>query len=116
MPGPDGKPDTRPLEQRDLRPLAVEWGAQSFAETNTRSTFSLATSLSNVCKLLNMELVIEDSDAVSGVWGAVGHYTIGTLAIGLVRNNELKKFLSANADLISLPLNHLGSQIKNADL
>ena len=52
MPGPDGKEDTRPLAERDLKPLAIEWGAQVFAESGERSTYSVATSLSNICKML----------------------------------------------------------------
>ena len=51
MPGPDGKEDNRPLPERDLRPLAIEWGAQVFAESGQRSTYSVATSLSNVSKI-----------------------------------------------------------------
>src|SRR5262249_6152008 len=80
MPGPDGRDDTRPLMKRDLRPIAIEWGAQVFSEQGERSTYSVATSLSNVCKLLDVELVVEGNDGVSGTWGAVGHYSIGTLA------------------------------------
>ncbi|MEW6633691.1 MAG: S1/P1 Nuclease, partial [Pseudomonadota bacterium] len=115
-PGPDGKEDTRPLRQRDLRPLAVEWGAQEFAESRERSVFSVATSLSNICKLLDVELVVTGDDGVSGTWGAVGHYSIGTLAIDQVRDPTLKSFLQANADLISLPLDDLTKEPKNKDL
>ena len=116
MPGPDGKEDKRPLIQRDLRPLAIEWGAQVFSETGQRSTYSVATSLSNVSKILDVELVVEGNDGVSGTWGAVGHYSIATLAIGLVKNPKLKAFLEANADLLSLPLDKLTGQPKNKDL
>ena len=116
MPGPDGKEDNRPLPERDLRPLAIEWGAQVFAESGQRSTYSVATSLSNVSKILDVELVVEGSDGVSGTWGAVGHYSIGTLAIDLVKNSKLKAFLQANADSISLPLDNLTKEPKNKDL
>ena len=116
LPDRDGKEDKRPLPERDLRPLAIEWGAQVFAESDQQSTYSVATSLSNICKLLDVELVIEGSDGVSGTWGAVGHYSIGTLAIDQVKNRKLKSFLQANADLISLPLDKLTSQPKNKDL
>jgi len=116
MPGPDGKEDTRPLKERDLRPLAAEWGAQVFSESGQRSTYSVATSLSNICKILDVELVVEGNDGVSGTWGAVGHYSIGTLAIDLVKNPKLKSFLQANADLLSLPLDKLTNQPKNKDL
>jgi hypothetical protein len=116
MPGPDGKEDTRPLSERDLRPLAIVWGSQTFAQGAERSRFSVATSLSNVCKLLDVELVIDDSDGVSGIWGAVGHYSIGTLAIDLVKDKTLKAFLTANSALISLPLDQLTSQPKEKAL
>ena len=116
MPGPDGDEDKRPLLERDLRPLAVEWGAQIFAERRERSTYSVATSLSNVCKLLDVELVVEGNDGVSGTWGAVGHYSIGSLAIDQVKDPTLKAFLKANADLISLPLDDLTREPRNKDL
>ncbi|WGR98308.1 hypothetical protein MTX26_29280 [Bradyrhizobium sp. ISRA443] len=116
MPMPDGSEDTRPLPERDLRPLAIEWGAQVFAETRQRSTYSVATSLSNICKLLDVELVVDRNDGVSGTWGAVGHYSIGTLAIDLVKNRQLKSFLQANADSLSLPLDKLTKEPKNKDL
>jgi hypothetical protein len=116
MPGPNGQEDTRPLLERDLRPLAVEWGAQVFAESAERSTYSVATSLSNICKLLDVELVVQGDDGVSGTWGAVGHYSIGTLAINLVKDATLKAFLQANAGSISLPLDDLKLEPKNKDL
>jgi len=116
MAGPDGAEDQRPLLERDLRPIAIEWGAQVFTESGERSTYSVATSLSNVCKLLDVELVVEGNEGVSGTWGAVGHYSIGTLAIDLVQDPTLKAFLRANADLISLTLDRLGTAPKNKDL
>lgn len=116
MPDAQGKPDTRPLLNRNLRPLAIEWGAQVFSESGERSTYSVATSLSNVCKLLDVEVVVEDSDGVSGTWGAVGHYSIGSLAIELVKDKTLKSFLEANAELISLPLDALTKEPKQKEL
>lgn len=116
MPDPDGKEDVRPLLERDLQPIAIEWGAQVFAESNERSTYSVATSLSNVCKMLDVELVVEGDDGVFGTWGAVGHYSIGSLAIELVKDATLKSFLEANADLISLPLDKLTKEPKQKDL
>ncbi|MGW9947272.1 hypothetical protein J2W92_002609 [Rhizobium leguminosarum] len=96
-----------PLMEQDLRPIAVEWGAQIFAGSATRSTFSVATSLSNVCKLLDVELQVDANEGVSGTWGAAGHYSIGSLAIEQVRHPTLKAFLLDNADLLSVPLDRL---------
>jgi hypothetical protein len=61
-----------------------------FADGAERETFSVATSLSNVCKLLNVEMLVEGADGVSGTWGAVGHYSIGLLAIDQVTNATLR--------------------------
>ncbi|MGM9479567.1 S1/P1 Nuclease [Roseateles sp. NT4] len=116
MPLPDGSEDKRPMMKRDLRPLAIEWGAQTFVDSKERSTFSLATGLSNVCKLLDVELVVEGSDGVSGTWGALGHYSIGSLAIAQVKDPELKAFLSDNADLISIEVDQLTKEPKGKDL
>jgi hypothetical protein len=84
-----------------------------FAESVERSTYSVATSLSNICKMLDVELVVEGSDGIAGTWGAVGHYSIGSLAIELVKNSTLKSFLVANAGSISLPLDDLTKEPKN---
>jgi hypothetical protein len=86
-----------------------------FAESGERTTFSVATSR-NVCKLLDVELVVEGADTVSGTWGAVGHYAIGALAIEQVKNATLKAFLQANADRLSLEVDAITGDLKNKDL
>src|SRR5262249_28754465 len=99
---PDQPP--KPFADHDLRPLAVEWGGQVFDDGRRRTTFAVATSLSNVCKLLNVELVTELSRGVSGYWWRTGHYSIAALAIQLVSDARLKSFLSKNAEIISFDL------------
>jgi hypothetical protein len=106
---PTDKNDNLPPEIRPLRPLALEWGAQVFADGNLRSSFSVASSLSTICRLLGVDLVIPGDDNVSGTWGAVGHYSIGRLATGLVKNTKLKQLLEANIDAISVGLDTLGN-------
>ncbi len=93
--------DQRPDEER-LRPLAIEWGAQVFEEGMKRSSFSVASALSTVCRLLDVELVVPGDDSVSGTWGVVGHYSIGRLAVGLIKNPDLKALMEANIDAISV--------------
>ncbi|TPN29155.1 S1/P1 Nuclease [Mesorhizobium sp. B1-1-6] len=115
-PQPDGTEDKTPLVKRHLRPLAVEWGAQTFADSGKRSSFSVATSLSTVCKILDVELVVENPTGVSGTWGALGHYSIGSMAVELVKDPTLKAFLRANADALSVPLNQLNKEPKQKDL
>lgn len=93
-----------PLKSRDLRPLAMEWGGQVFADSAKRSTFAVATYLSGVCRLLNVELVNDVSRGVSGYWGRVGHYSIAVFATQLVADPSLKALLTANLELLSFDL------------
>jgi hypothetical protein len=99
-----------PLSARDLRPLAVEWGGQAFSDSGKRSTFAIASSLSNVCRLLNVELVTDQSRGVSGYWGRTGHYSIATFALGMVKNAALKRFLSKNAEILSFDLSAIAEK------
>lgn len=109
---PTDAKDKRLPEARPLRPLAIEWGAQVFADGNLRSSFSVASALSTVCRLMGVDLVVPGDDSVSGTWGAVGHYSIGRLAVGLVKDAKLKRLLEANIDAISVGIDSLGD--KNA--
>ena len=93
--------EAKPLAERDLRPLAVEWGGQVFEEGGRRSAFAVATSLSNVCKLLDVELVTDLSRGVSDYWGRTGHYSIATFATGLVGDQHLKTLLTMNLETLS---------------
>src|SRR6185312_8053661 len=65
-------------------PLAVEWGGQTFAFMTgpSRLNFALATTLSNVCHRLDVELVQEHNTGVMPYWGQVGHYGIASFACG----------------------------------
>jgi hypothetical protein len=100
----------KPFVEHTLRPLAVEWGGQVFHEDGTRSTFAVATSLSTVCRLLDVELVTDKSRGVSGYWGRTGHYSIAALAIDLVGDPRLKSFLKKNADIISFDVSKIAEK------
>jgi hypothetical protein len=63
------------LSERSLRPLAVEWGGQVFDIDDEPVSFAVVTSLSSVCKLLDVELVTDRDPDVSGYWGRTGHYS-----------------------------------------
>ncbi len=95
------------LAARDLRPLAVEWGGQVFAEGASRSTFAVATSPSNVCKLLDVELVTDLDRGVSGYSGRTGHYSIAALAVRLVGDARLAALLKNNAQLLSFDVSKI---------
>ena len=106
---PEGR-DPKPLPMRDLRPLAVQWGGQIFDEGGVRSTFAVATSLSNVCKLLDVELVTDQSRGVSGYWGRTGHYSIAAFAISLVDDQRLRNFLQTNLAILSFDLDTIAEK------
>jgi hypothetical protein len=55
--------------------LAVEWGGQVFDIDDEPVSFAVVTSLSSVCKLLDVELVTDRDPDVSGYWGRTGHYS-----------------------------------------
>ena len=86
-----------------FRPLAMQWGGQVLARhENVASRFAVATSLSTVCRLLNVELVTDLARGVQGYWGRVGHYSIAAYATALVKDPDLKAFLHSDAVLKQL--------------
>jgi hypothetical protein len=81
--------------------VAVEWGGQTFADGTTSQNFSLATNLSGICRLLDVEVVTAGATGARPYWGDTGHYTVGRLAVDTVSDPKLAAFLDANADHIS---------------
>lgn len=92
------------LPQRYLKPLAVQWGGQEFTDGDQRSAFAVATSLSSVCRQLDIEVVNTVSRGVSGYWGRIGHYSIAAFAAQLVSDSQLKTLLQNNIGLLSFDL------------
>ena len=87
----------------DLRPLALEWGGQVLTQnaSGERFAFALATSLTTVCRSLDVELLTQHNPGAQPFWGQTGHYTIATFAIDELPNGKLKTFLQTNVDRIS---------------
>lgn len=98
------KTEKVPLQSRDLRPLAIEWGGQVLGDSGRRTVFGIATNLSSACRLLDVELVTNLSRGVSGYWGREGHYTIANYAIRLIKDKRLKKWLEANLSLLTFDI------------
>lgn len=97
-----------------LRPIALHWGQHKFVDgrSQSRSTYSLATCLSNVCRELEVELIRDWNISLDYSWGKVGHYTIGTFAVAAVENlvsdqdtglTKFTKLMENNLDNISFP-------------
>ncbi|SCX28540.1 hypothetical protein DSM25558_4500 [Agrobacterium sp. DSM 25558] len=92
-----------------VRPLAVEWGGQTFL-SGTREggfNFALATSLSNVCRLLDVELVRDHNTGVKPYWGKTGHYSIAAFACDAIQSKKLETLMQANRDRIAFELSGL---------
>ena len=89
-------------------PLALQWGGHVFAGANGREQipYALATCLSTVCNLLEVDVVRDlNAEAPDGVdpnfWGMVGHYTIANKAIDFIRGGKLKTLMKANLERIT---------------
>lgn len=128
-PAQDAAPQTRPgdsgtvwhLAQSEpapqLRPIAVQWGGQSFADDAQRSyNFALASNLSNICRLLDVELVRAHNTGGQPYWGTMGHYSIASYACRLVQSAKLKRLMTANLHRISFRLSGLTTEALAAAL
>ncbi len=92
-----------------LMPLALQWGGHVFVEKNkkTRLPFALATGLSNVCNLLEVDLVRDWNIGNVDYWGSVGHYAIANKATDAIANTNLKALMKANLQNITFDADHI---------
>ena len=90
-------------KQEGPRPVAVQWGGHVFVddEGKRRQSYALATCLSTVCNLLEVDVIRDWNIGQPDYWGNVGHYTIANKAINLVTSEFLKKLMQANHDFIT---------------
>jgi hypothetical protein len=95
------------LVQRDdlpLRPIALQWGGQGVSTTGGDVyNFALASSLTNVLRLLDVELVVDRNVAAQPFWGKTGHYSLAAAACleATILSPKLRELLAANQDRIS---------------
>jgi len=89
-----------------LRPVALQWGGQSFVSAGGTKNFNftLAANLSNVIRLLDVELVLDHNRGAQPFWGKTGHYGIAALACSQVTSPGLRTLMHENVDRISFPL------------
>jgi hypothetical protein len=86
-------------------PIAMQWGGHRFLEGGGQQVapYALASALSTICKNLEVEIIREWNYDVTEYWGAVGHYTIATRAIELVRDKKLAALMQLNLPRITYP-------------
>jgi hypothetical protein len=95
----------RDASGKPFLPLAMQWGRNMLhsAEAAPVQSFALATLLSRVCALLEVDPVRDWNIDEDNTWGSVGHFSIaarGVVALSKEFKN-LKKLISNNALIIS---------------
>ncbi len=98
----NGKKDAK--EQAPYAPLAVQWGAQLLSSDATNpQPYALATCLSTVCNLLDVDLVRDWNLDQPDTWGAVGHFSIAASVVAALsgQSPKLVQLMTNNAALIA---------------
>ena len=100
---------------KKLQPIAQHWGQHLFLKDNkkTKFTFSLSTSLSNICRELDIDLVRGWNIDVDYSWGKIGHYTVGYKAIYTIQNENLRKLMHKNERNISFRKSAINADLDN---
>ncbi|MBS1902900.1 MAG: hypothetical protein JSS75_04280 [Bacteroidetes bacterium] len=91
------------LEQDGKRhPIALQWGQHEFLSGDGISTngYALASSLSTICRLLDVDLVRGWNLDQDYSWGKTGHFKIAASACDVVSGTKIAKLLKANKFLI----------------
>jgi hypothetical protein len=103
-------------DNRGLMPIATQWGGSVFgAGTSKQFPFALATNLSNVFQILDVDLVRDRNIASTNYWGPVGHYTIGSIACDLVEDPKLSRLMKANRNRVSFETSVINEETTKLD-
>src|SRR5262249_39939738 len=98
-----------------LHPIALHWGQHVFStrgeSSRSRFAFGLATSLSNMCRVLNVDIVRGWNVDVPYTWGRVGHYTVAARAIDAIQDKGLGQLMKANQDNITFPASKINKAL-----
>ncbi|RFM28310.1 Nal1-like putative serine protease [Deminuibacter soli] len=80
------------------RPLALLWGMHEFIEGKERAAkpYVMATSLSNACRELDINIVRDWNLDQDYTWAKDGHFKIGNRSCELVTDTRLHKLLAAH--------------------
>lgn len=92
-------------DSKDLRPLAVQWGANQLysGHTGHPQAYALATCLSTVCDRLDVDILRDWNLDQPDTWGAVGHFAIASRVAGALSGKvpKLASLMQNNATIIS---------------
>jgi len=97
-----------------LQPIAIQWGGSVFADEMGQFPFAMATSLSNVCRELRVDLFRSRKLAAFDYWGAVGHYTVGSFACEMLsEGTKISKLMKRNQGLISFATSDIDKTVND---
>jgi hypothetical protein len=106
--GTTGRTDAGRKETADsppFLPLALQWGRNMLnsADKAPPQSFALATLLSRVCAMLEVDFVRDWNLDQDDTWGALGHFSIAARATGALSNRlpKLKTLMENNLLIIS---------------
>jgi len=102
---------------RKLRPIAIEWGGQEVLSPSSLNTtqFALATSLSQICRLLDVELISSWNVGHVEYWGEIGHVKIGALGCELIDEEatpDLAQLMLANQTNVGIGDSKIGEGLE----
>jgi hypothetical protein len=92
------------IAKPEYLPLAMQWGSHLLGGGGQKpQPYALATCLSTVCDLLDVDLVRDWNLDQPDTWGAIGHFSIATSVIGAMskRQPKLDALMKQNASLIA---------------
>lgn len=107
-PAADATLDTTPGDSGTLwcieegsapRPIAMQWGGQTFAPAG-RYRLALATSLSSILRTLDVDLIRDWNIGHNEYWGKVGHYKVAATACNII-DGPAQPIIQANAENIA---------------
>jgi hypothetical protein len=81
----------------------VQWGGHVRTEAGTGRQFhyALATCLSTVCRVLDVDVLRGWNAGLPEYWGTIGHYTVGGIACTLASADKLDRLMEANLQRVS---------------
>jgi hypothetical protein len=97
--------DPKANANKAFLPLAMEWGRNMLASSDSASpqSFALATLLSRVCALLEVDPVRDWNIDQPDTWGALGHFSIATRTLVALSGKypHLDTLMGNNKEIIS---------------
>jgi hypothetical protein len=114
-PAVNSSPSAKAGGDNSFLPLAMEWGRNVLDTTgnNSPQSFALATLLSRVCALLEVDPIRDWNIGQTDTWGALGHFSIATRTLVALSGKypHLDTLMGNNKEIIS----HDDAALKEGD-